>query len=146
MKTVNIFVDGGCRNNNSNVDNTAAYAYVLRCEDKQKEFSKAVKNTTSNQMELMSVISALESLNDCAKNMCINIYSDSQYVVSGVTVWSKEWERTNFYQVKNSDLWKQLLEKVKQFSNINFYKVKGHSDNEGNILADTLCNKAMDNI
>lgn len=48
--------------------------------------------------------------------------------------------------VANKELWIELIELKSQFKDIKFVKVKGHSDNYGNIQADRLCNEYMNKI
>jgi len=76
---------------------------------------------------------------------------DSQYVIKGINEWilgwlRKGWKNSNNETVENIELWKELLELKKSFKAISFVKCKGHSDNEGNNIADSLANKAMDEI
>ena len=73
------------------------------------------------------------------------IYSDSKYVIDAVNKgWLWNWEKTNFKNKKNPDLWRQYIELAKDF-NINMIWVKGHAENEFNnkcdILATTASNK-----
>lgn len=61
-------------------------------------------------MELMAAIVALETL----KNPCnIIFYTDSQYLLQGITQWisswkQNQWKTTKKKLVKNNDLWKRL--------------------------------------
>jgi ribonuclease HI len=76
----------------------------------------------------------------------INIYTDSNYVKEGITVWIYNWEKNNWKtsdkkNVKNVDLWKKLKELIKS-NQIEWYWVKGHSENPMNDLADKLAKKA----
>ena len=76
----------------------------------------------------------------------IKIYTDSNYLKEGITVWINEWEKNNWKtadkkNVKNVDLWKQLKELTKS-AQIDWIWIKGHSDNPMNELADTLAKKA----
>ena len=80
---IDIFADGGCRGNGSE-HNIGAYSYIITFGDKVKKFAKVVKDTTNNQMELMSVIEALKALKPAAREHDITVFSDSQYVVRGI--------------------------------------------------------------
>ena len=143
MSNIEIYIDGACRGNGKE-DSIGAYAYKLVCEDKVKTFAQAEHGVTNNKMELMSAISALSALNPVASNYDITVYSDSQYVVNGITTWYKGWEMKNYYQVKNPELWKELVELKKKFPKIQFVWVKGHDKNPGNLEVDKLCNDTMD--
>ena len=101
-------------------------------------------------MELTAAIKALEY---CAleedkqlslKN--IKIFTDSIYVKDGITIWINNWEKNNWKtadkkNVKNVDLWKKLKELV-QSNQVEWYWVKGHSENPMNDLADKLAKTA----
>lgn len=143
MESFDIYIDGACRNNGSQ-NNIGAYSFFMRHGEHTKQDVVVEYNTTNNRMELMSAIHALQSLNSNAKRFNINVYSDSQYVVNGVNIWSHDWIKKNFRGVKNSDLWSRLISLVKELPNIKFIWVKGHSDNTYNVFVDNLCNSAMD--
>ena len=143
MSSVEIYIDGACRSNGS-ADSVGAYAYKMYWNDKVKQDVVVEHGTTNNRMELLSAISALKALKESAEQFQINVYSDSQYVVKGITEWYKGWELKNYYQVKNPELWKELVALKNKFPNINFIWVKGHDKNAGNLEVDKLCNDAMD--
>lgn len=139
-----IYTDGACRGN-QNTSNIGAWAYQLEFRGKIKECFGGASNTTNNIMELTAVIKALEALNDNAKNYSIKVYSDSQYFISGINEWCKTWELKKWKNIKNVDLWRQILKLKEKFPKIEFLKIKGHSGNNGNERVDYLCNLAMDN-
>ncbi len=47
--------------------------------------------------------------------------------------------------VKNVDLWKQL-DDLNESHDVTWHWVKGHSGDEGNEIADSLANQAMDDL
>jgi ribonuclease HI len=72
------------------------------------------------------------------------IHSDSAYVVNCfLQGWWKGWRRTNYKNrsIKNLDLWEPLIEGVvdRPAGSVRFVKVKGHSGDRMNDLADSLC-------
>ena len=142
---INIYCDGACRNN-QNTNNIGAWAYWMECPEEHRTLcnSKAVLNTTNNKMELQAAIEALSILKEPAKFHDIFIYSDSQYLVSGMNTWRFNWQLKNWKDVKNANLWQELIQLSEKFPKITFIKVKGHSDNFYNNYVDTLCNNAMD--
>ncbi len=106
---------------------------------KQKEISEGYRLTTNNRMELLAVIKALKMLNEKAKNLPIEIYTDSQYVSNAINNgWLYSWVQKNFKKVKNPDLWIELHKLLKQFKNISFHWVRGHNNNTLNERCDTL--------
>lgn len=133
METIKIYADGACRGNQCK-ENIGGYGVVLLYKEHIKELKDAFRNVTNNQMEILSVIEGLKALKRF--DLPIEVYSDSQYVVSTVNYnWNKN---------ANKDLWNELYVYINKCSNIKFIKVKGHSDNKYNNRADQLANEAMD--
>ena len=96
--------------------------------------------TTNNKMELTAPIEALKLL----KEPCnVQLYSDSAYLINAFTQgWIENWLKNNFKNAKkkpveNQELWQQLIE-LSNTHNIEWIKVKGHSDNEFNNRCDEL--------
>jgi ribonuclease HI len=89
-------------------------------------------------MEILSVVCGLESI----KYPCqVSIYSDSQYVIKGMTEWMHGWKARSFRNVKNKELW-QRLEAASQPHKINWNWVRGHAGDKWNEKADELANAA----
>ena len=85
-------------------------------------------------MELQAAIEALETL----KRPCeIELWSDSKYVIEGITNWIKGWRRRNWKKVKNRDLWERLDE-ARARHDVEWRWVKGHSGDENNDRVDRL--------
>ena len=144
MKTLYIYTDGACRNNQS-TENLGAYAYKLIYGDKIKTFAQVIPNTTNNKMELQAVISALKAIKPTCRHYQIELFTDSMYVVKGSTEWGAGWVKNNFKDVKNSELWKELFQLELQFPNLNYTHIKGHTGHEHQENVDRLCNDAMNN-
>jgi ribonuclease HI len=145
---ITIYCDGACRNNQIR-NNVGAWACLLRYKGKTKEFSGIVQNTTNNQTELLSAITALSKITN--KKIPVEVISDSQYVILGVNEWSKKWIENDWVNsknklVENKGLWVWLLDLVAQFESITFKKCNGHSNNKDNERVDELCNIAMDDF
>ena len=144
---INIYADGGCRNNKRGIENIGAWAYRIEMEDSVTENSEPVKNTTNNQMELMAVIKALSSLD---AGSTAKVWVDSQYVHKGITEWSMRWKRNNWKtktkkDVANKDLWLEL-DRLNSLHKITWEWVKGHSGNLGNERVDYLLNETMNQV
>ena len=80
----------------------------------------------------------------------IEIFTDSKYVMDGITEYIKKWKVNGWKTaskkpVKNSDLWKQLDALSAQHS-IRWNWVKGHSGHRENDIADELANLGIDNL
>jgi len=144
---IKIYTDGACSGN----PGPGGWAAIIIGKDEVKKIFGGEKLTTNNRMELTATINALEYLEKQETNQLslkqIEIYTDSKYVQEGITVWINNWERNNWKtsdkkNVKNVDLWKKLKELVKSIS-IEWYWVKGHSNDTMNSLADKLARDAI---
>lgn len=133
---ISIFTDGSSRGN----PGPGGWGIVMIYNDIIKEFSEGYRLTTNNRMELLAVIEALKKLK--RNNLVIDIYTDSSYVVNAVEkkwVWS--WEKKNFKDKKNEDLWREFL-KLYPLNQIKFHWVKGHATNQYNNRCDYLATQA----
>ena len=140
---VTIYTDGACRGN----PGPGGWGAVLEYNDKRRVLYGGETVTTNNRMELMAVIRALEALRFSCD---INLYSDSKYVLQGITEWMPNWKKRNWLTaskkpVLNIDLW-QELDLLATQRKINWHWVKGHSGHPGNELADALANKGIDEL
>ncbi len=135
---ITIYTDGACRGN----PGPGGWGVVMMWRDKLKELSGFEEHTTNNRMELMAVIEALKSIK---RGKSIHLYTDSQYVQKGISIWIKKWKVNNWNngKVKNRDLWVQLLE-LDSKHNITWRWVKGHSGNKHNDRADALACEMID--
>ena len=130
---IELWADGSARNNGSG---PGGWAAILKYGDHIKEIFGGFRLTTNNRMELFSVIEAIKCIKN--KNCTLNIYSDSAYVVNSIEKgWVDNWEKTNYKDKKNSDLWKEF-QKIRKDFIINIIWVKGHESNINNIRCDLL--------
>ena len=147
-KVIKLYTDGGCRENQSD-NNIGAWGAYMVYGDVSKEIKGGEINTTNNIMELKGCIEGLKAIKN--KTLPVEVYLDSAYVLNGITNWiegwkKKGWRTANKKPVLNKELWIELDSERNKFNNIEFIKVKGHAGNEGNEIADRLCNEAMDEI
>jgi ribonuclease HI len=132
MAHVTIYTDGGASGN----PGPGGYGVLLMYGEHEKEMSAGFRLTTNNRMELLAVIVALEALK--RPGLEVKVYSDSKYVVDAVEKgWVMGWERKNFKDKKNPDLWKRFL-KVYRQHRVAFHWVKGHAGNPNNERVDAL--------
>jgi ribonuclease HI len=148
MDRIIIYCDGACSGNQFE-DNIGGWGAILLYKDKVKEIYGGSKNTTNNIMELTAVIKALEIIN--TTSIPIEVYSDSEYIVSGMNQWimnwvKNGWRKSNKKPVENKDLWIRLNELVSKQQSVAFHKVKGHNGIELNERADALANKGIEQI
>src|SRR3990167_7474417 len=85
MKHVVIYTDGACRGN----PGPGGWGALLKSDGHEKVLSGAEDLTTNNRMELMAAIQALMAMKDSCK---IDLYTDSQYVQKGISLWIKAWK------------------------------------------------------
>lgn len=146
---VKIYTDGAARNNQSE-NNIGAYGAILHYNGHKRYITMGFRNTTNNIMELKAVIEGLKAMKKY--DIPIKVYSDSAYVVNGINKgWVKGWKSNGWLKsdgkpVKNMELWDELDYLISLFNEIDFIKVKGHADNEGNNEVDALVNKEMDRM
>ncbi len=143
MKKVTIYTDGACRGN----PGPGGWGAWLQYEDHSREMHGGERDTTNNRMELMAAIKGLEVL----KSACnVELYTDSKYVLQGITQWMPDWKKRGWKTaakkpVKNVDLWKQLDQQVSRHR-VQWHWVKGHNGDPGNEKADQLANLGIDSL
>ncbi len=129
---ITIYTDGASRGN----PGPGGFGVVMIYGSLRKELSEGFRLTTNNRMELMSVIVGLESLKK--EGTSVTIYSDSKYVVDAVEQkWVFGWEKKNFKDKKNPDLWMRFL-RIFRKHQVKFIWVKGHASNRENNRCDEL--------
>lgn len=138
-----IYTDGACSGN----PGKGGWGAILMINQHFKEISGSQNHTTNNQMELKAVIEALKIIK---KSYLIEIYTDSKYVMDGITKWINSWQKNNWLTadkkpVKNIDLWKELASLTKNHQ-ISWHWVRGHSGNKYNEMVDKLARGAINTI
>lgn len=140
MTRVTIYTDGSCLGN----PGPGGYGAVLVYGDNRKELSQGYRNTTNNRMELLAVITALDSL---TRSCSVDLYTDSKYVQQAITKnWLGNWQKNGWKTsakkpVKNQDLWQRLLPLIKKHD-VSFRWVKGHAGHPENERCDDLARTA----
>ena len=131
---VRIYVDGACRGN----PGPGGWGAVLMWGGRQREICGGEPSTTNNRMELTAAIRALEALK---RPVEVELYSDSTYVVKGMTEWLRGWRergwRRKSGKLENRDLWQRLDELVQQHR-VHWRWVRGHADDPLNARAHQL--------
>ena len=136
MKKVYIFNDGACSGN----PGPGGWGAVLRYNAAEKELSGGEKETTNNRMELTACIEALTLLKEPCE---VELTTDSQYVVNGITKgWAESWRKNGWRKsdkkpALNSDLWELLLAQCERHK-VTFNWIKGHAGHEENERCDKL--------
>lgn len=132
-----LYTDGACSGN----PGPGGWAFILKdpASGREREESGGEATTTNNRMELISVIRGLESLHGPCE---VDLYSDSQYVVKGLTEWLDDWKRKGWRNskretVKNRELW-QRLDELRNIHRIRSIWVRGHNEHPENERCDAL--------
>jgi ribonuclease HI len=95
-------------------------------------------------MELMAAISGLNAL----KEPCsVDLYTDSKYVMDGISKWIHGWKKNGWKTadkkpVKNGELW-QGLDEANRRHKVTWHWVKGHAGHVENERADELARLGM---
>ncbi len=139
---ITIFTDGASRGN----PGPGGWGAVVVSGDKVLELGGGESKTTNNRMELMGAIGALLSVKN--EDQKILLYSDSSYLLNGITKWAKGWERNGWKtktkeDVQNRDLWEKLLDVV-DGKNIEWKYLGGHVGIAGNERADEIATSFAD--
>jgi ribonuclease HI len=133
---IKVFTDGSSRGN----PGPGGWGAVLVFNDeKVTEIGGRSDQTTNNRMELTAVIEALKITDGGA---IIVLYTDSSYVINGITKWIHSWKKNDWMSsekkpVANPDLWKELLYLVEERQLVWKY-VPGHLGVVGNERADEI--------
>ena len=140
LKQVEIYADGATRNNPGKSGWGAILLYYLNGKEYRREVKGGVRKSTNNRMELRAVISGLSLLKEACQ---VTVYTDSQYVTNPFNLgWLKKWENKDWKDVKNLDLWQELL-KLCEIHTVKFVWIKGHSGNLNQERADYLANLGL---
>ena len=145
MKEITIFTDGASRG----TPGPGGWAAVIRTESKVVEIGGREEHTTNNRMELRAAIEALKYLEFGNHYWSlVTIYSDSHYLINGITKWIFDWQKKNWRTrarkaVLNQDLWEELSVLVEK-KNIEWKYVAGHSGVESNERADQIATAFAD--
>ncbi len=133
---IRIYTDGAAQGN----PGPGGYGTILKFNQAEKELSEGFRLTTNNRMELLAVIKGLEAIKK--EGIPVTIYSDSKYVVDAIEKgWLWSWEKKNFKDKANVDLWKLYIPLHKKFKP-KFIWIKGHAGHPENERCDQLAVQA----
>ena len=142
-KTIRIYTDGACRGN----PGPGGWGALLIAGRHRKTMHGGEDETTNNRMELTAAIEALNALKRPSR---VELYTDSKYVMDGITSWmanwkKRDWKTSNKKPVKNKDLW-MALDEARTRHDVEWIWVKGHDGDPGNEEADALANRGIDEL
>lgn len=141
MQSIVIFTDGACSGN----PGPGGWGSIISTPDGQvEELGGGEKGTTNNRMEMTAAIRALNKIepSDAAN---ILLYTDSTYVIRGITQWvhgwrQRGWKNAEGKDVANRELWEELLRQVMRLkpAKVEWKYVRGHSGFDGNERCDQI--------
>jgi ribonuclease HI len=136
---VEIYSDGSGRDSGP-----GGYGVILRYGELEKELSGFEPSATSQRMELIAAIRGLEALNGRKR---VRLYSDSQYLVRGMSEWLPGWVRNGRLEtpdaLANQDLWQQLATLGSKHQ-VHWEWVRGHAGHPFNERCDKLAKRAAE--
>lgn len=145
-----IYTDGAARGNPGRAGWGVVFLYG---NDVFFEMGGRSDYATNNQMELTAPIEALKylKLNMPRLNLDIEkleIFSDSKYVILGITEWIFNWQKNNWRNagkkpVLNRELWEELFKLTEEFKP-NWNYIKGHSGDKYNDRVDEIATSFAD--
>jgi len=143
MKKVELFTDGACKGN----PGPGGWGALLRMGRHEKEMSGGEADTTNNRMEMTAAIQGLNALIEPCE---VQLYTDSKYLIDGITKWVHGWKRNGWVNaskkpVRNPELWHELIELTARHK-VTWHWVKGHSGHDENERVDQLASDAADRI
>jgi ribonuclease HI len=144
---ITIFTDGSSRGN----PGPGGWGAIVRTDTHVSELGGREEPTTNNRMELSAAITALEWVRlENLKNESIQIFSDSKYVIQGITSWVSGWKRNGWKtagkkDVENRDLWEKLAAAAQGLS-VTWNYVEGHAGHPGNERCDEIATLYADMI
>lgn len=140
MQTHIAFTDGAAK---GNPGPGGWGAVVVTIDGDVTELGGGSPHTTNNKMELGGAIAALDHLADTPGTLAI--YTDSTYVIQGITKWvfgwrTRGWKTATGQDVLNRDLWERLsaLVQARGRGGVTWHWVRGHVGTPGNERADAI--------
>ncbi|HWU84116.1 MAG TPA: ribonuclease HI [Rhodocyclaceae bacterium] len=141
QEKIELYTDGACSGN----PGPGGWGAVLRMGAHEKELFGGEPQTTNNRMEMIAVIEALRAL---TRPVQAEVYTDSQYVMKGITEWihgwkARGWKTAAKEPVKNVDLWQALDQECARHQ-LKWHWVKGHNGHPENERADALARRGVE--
>jgi len=142
---ITIYTDGSSRGN----PGPGGWAAIVMDEVRAVELGGREEHTTNNRMELMGAIEGLRFAGTLSTDP-IEVYTDSEYVMKGITQWIEGWQKRNWKTaskkpVLNQDLWRELLVQI-EGKKIEWKYVAGHSGHAFNDRCDEIATSQADDI
>jgi ribonuclease HI len=140
---IEVYTDGSCLGN----PGKGGWAFLVNNEGVISSRSGYSIKATNNQMELTAAIKAIEFL---VNHKEMSIYTDSNYLKNGITLWVTNWKKNNWKTasknpVKNKELWERL-DQLNYLKKIKWKWVKAHDTNKLNNEVDMLARQSAETL
>ena len=140
---IEVYTDGSCLGN----PGKGGWAFLVNNEGVISSRSGYSIKATNNQMELTAAIKAIEFL---VNHKEMPIYTDSNYLKNGITLWVSNWKKNNWKTasknpVKNKELWERL-DQLNYLKKIKWKWVKAHDTNKLNNEVDLLARQSAETL
>ena len=140
---IEVYTDGSCLGN----PGKGGWAFLVNNEGVISSRSGYSIKATNNQMELTAAIKAIEFLFNHKE---MSIYTDSNYLKNGITLWVTNWKKNNWKTasknpVKNKELWERL-DQLNYLKKIKWKWVKAHDTNKLNNEVDLLARQSAETL
>jgi ribonuclease HI len=134
-----VFTDGAAKGN----PGPGGWGAIVVTDQDVTELGGGSPHTTNNRMELGGAIAAL--LHVANQPGPVAIYTDSTYLIQGITQWvwgwrKRGWKTSQGGDVLNRELWEQLSSLIgaRARGDVNWHWVRGHVGTPGNERADQI--------
>ena len=128
---IHVWTDGACTGN----PGPAGVGVVIVNGAETKEISEYLGHGTNNIAELTAILSGLQAIGAADQKRAVLVYSDSSYSIG---LLSQNWKAK-----ANVELVGEIRAVCKQFADLRFVKVLGHSGVELNERTDELARQAV---
>ena len=140
---IEVYTDGSCLGN----PGKGGWAFLVNNEGVISSRSGYSIKATNNQMELTAAIKAIEFL---VNHKEMSIYTDSNYLKNGITLWVTNWKKNNWKTasknpVKNKELWERL-DQLNYLKKIKWKWVKAHDTDKLNNEVDLLARQSAETL
>lgn len=138
-----VYTDGACAPTNPGPASWGVVLLLPNGGEPQLHYGYIGRGTN----QIAELTAAIEGLRRVPAGQAIELVSDSQYTLKGLTEWRKGWERKGFRNSKgevvaNLELWKALFREA-DARRVSVRWVRGHNGDRYNELADSLANRAL---
>jgi ribonuclease HI len=135
-KVITVYTDGACMNNGKKNARCRSGVWFGQ-DDPRNRALRIPGNAQSNQVgKIAAIIAALEIV---PPYQLVKIYTDSKYVIEGLTTHLGTWEDDGWIDIKNTRLFRKAAHLMRHRSaKTTMQWVKGHDGNQGNEGSDAL--------